>query len=70
MKLGEHGVHGLFHISQTEALPQAEKPAADQPKEQPKAEPQVDQQIIADRAEISRLATKFRLSRNNQQPVA
>lgn len=60
VKKGQHGVRGLFHISQTEALPQAEKAAP-----QPKAEDSVK----AQQAEISRLATKFRLAKRDNQPV-
>lgn len=61
VKKGQHGVRGLFHVSQTEALPQTEKAAP-----QPKAEDSVK----VDQAEISRLATKFRLNRHSNQPVA
>jgi len=63
VKKGEHGVRGLFHVSQTEALPQTE----DKPVDQPKAEAD---QVKADQAEISRLATKFRRNRRSNQPSA
>lgn len=68
VKKGEHGVRGLFHVSQTEELPKAETKV-----DQPKADaPKVEVMRLAteaDRAEISRLATKFRLAKQDARPT-
>lgn len=52
VRKGQHGVQGLFHISQTELIVQAAAPT-DQPT-----------------ADVSKLATKFKLARTDSQPTA